>query len=71
MRTMILCAAFALCACSSGAGFGQSGGVATYDDIKAAQAACAAKGAAGRHRSTASGAIAATSSLCFAGARRG
>ncbi|WP_068875393.1 MULTISPECIES: hypothetical protein [unclassified Phenylobacterium] len=31
-------------ACASGAGFGKSGGIATYDDLKAAQEACAAKG---------------------------
>ena len=40
----ILFAALALGACSGGAGFGHSGGVATYDDIKAAEQACAAKG---------------------------
>jgi len=33
-----------LSACASGAGFGKSGGIATYDDLKAAQEACAAKG---------------------------
>ena len=44
MRAVILCAALALGACSGGAGFGKSGGVATYDDIKAAQQACAEKG---------------------------
>ena len=31
-------------ACAGGAGFGKSGGIATYDDLKAAQEACAAKG---------------------------
>jgi hypothetical protein len=36
--------ALALAACASGAGFGQSGGIATYDDLKAAQTACAEKG---------------------------
>ena len=36
--------ALALAACASGAGFGRSGGVATYDDLKAAQKACAEKG---------------------------
>ncbi len=44
MRTLAILAAFALTACASGAGFGKSGGVATYDDLKAAQEACAAKG---------------------------
>ena len=44
MRAFLLIAAFALAACSSGAGFGRSGGVATYDDIKAAQKVCAEKG---------------------------
>jgi hypothetical protein len=39
-----LIAALALAACASGAGFGSNGGVATYDDLKAAQQACAAKG---------------------------
>lgn len=33
-----------LSACSSSAGFGVNGGTATYDDIKAATEACAAKG---------------------------
>ncbi|OHB28037.1 MAG: hypothetical protein A2790_11470 [Phenylobacterium sp. RIFCSPHIGHO2_01_FULL_69_31] len=33
-----------LSACAGGAGFGKSGGIATYDDLKAAQEACAAKG---------------------------
>jgi hypothetical protein len=35
-----------LCACSSmaGVGAGHSGGIATYDDLKAATAACTAKG---------------------------
>ena len=44
MRTLAILAAFALTACASGAGFGKSGGVATYDDLKAAQEACAVKG---------------------------
>lgn len=44
MRTLAILAAFALTACASGAGFGRSGGIATYDDLKAAQQACAAKG---------------------------
>ena len=39
-----LVAALALSACASGVGFGTSGGTATYDDIKAANVACAAKG---------------------------
>jgi len=33
-----------LAGCAGGAGFGKSGGIATYDDLKAAQQACAAKG---------------------------
>jgi len=41
---VVILAAMALSACASGAGFGRSGGIATYDDLKAAQAACAAKG---------------------------
>jgi hypothetical protein len=41
----IAAAAGALCACSSmGVGAGHSGGIATYDDLKAATADCAAKG---------------------------
>jgi hypothetical protein len=44
MRTLAILVTFALTACASGAGFGKSGGVATYDDLKAAQEACAAKG---------------------------
>ncbi|MBX3482222.1 hypothetical protein [Phenylobacterium sp.] len=49
MRSFIAAAALALiafdlAACSTGAGFGTSGGIATYDDIKAAQKACAEKG---------------------------
>ena len=36
--------ALALAACTTGVGFGRSGGLATYDDLKAAQSACAAKG---------------------------
>ena len=39
-------AALALSACASGAGFGNAGGIATYDDLKKAQQACAAKGGA-------------------------
>ena len=42
--TLIVAAAAALSGCASGAGFGRSGGIATYDDLKAAQQACAAKG---------------------------
>jgi len=37
-------AALALSACGGGAGFGKSGGLATYDEIKAAQETCAARG---------------------------
>ena len=43
IATMAL-ALLALAACSSGAGFGRNAGLATYDDIKAAQQACAGKG---------------------------
>ena len=41
---LVILAALSLSACASGAGFGKSGGIATYDDLKAAQQACAAKG---------------------------
>lgn len=41
---LVILAALSLSACASGAGFGRSGGVATYDDLKAAQKACADKG---------------------------
>ena len=44
MRSLAILAALMLTACASGAGFGQAGGVATYDDLKKAQQACAAKG---------------------------
>ena len=44
MKTLALLAALGLAACTTGAGFGQSGGLATYDDLKAAQKACADKG---------------------------
>ena len=44
MRALVILAALMLTACATGAGFGQSGGVATYDDLKAAQKACADKG---------------------------
>ena len=40
----LLVATLALSACASGVGFGTSGGTASYDDIKAAHQACAAKG---------------------------
>ncbi|MBL8773665.1 MAG: hypothetical protein JNK30_19930 [Phenylobacterium sp.] len=46
MRAFALIAALALTACSGGAGFGKAGGLATYDEIKAAQRACADKGGA-------------------------
>jgi len=36
--------ALLLSACASGVGSGASAGVATYDDLKAAAATCAAKG---------------------------
>jgi hypothetical protein len=41
---LVIRAALSLSACASGAGFGKSGGIATYDDLKAAQKACADKG---------------------------
>jgi len=41
---LVILAALSLSACASGAGFGKSGGIATYDDLKAAQKACADKG---------------------------
>ena len=44
MRGLLLIAALALASCGSGAGFGKNAGIATYDDIKAAQKACAEKG---------------------------
>lgn len=45
MKTaLVILAAISLSACASGAGFGRSGGIATYDDLKAAQKACADKG---------------------------
>jgi hypothetical protein len=45
MRTaLILAIGLALSACASGVGNGRNGGIATYDDLKEAQAKCAAKG---------------------------
>ncbi|ODT87980.1 hypothetical protein [Phenylobacterium sp. SCN 70-31] len=44
MRALTLACVLALAACSSGAGYGRSGGLATYDDLRAAQEACSAKG---------------------------
>jgi hypothetical protein len=44
MKTLVLLGALALTACASGAGFGNSGGLATYDDLRTAQKACADKG---------------------------
>ena len=41
---MAIVTTLALAACASSAGYGRSAGVATYDDLKAAQQACAAKG---------------------------
>jgi len=41
---VVIAAALTLSACASSAGFGRSGGIATYDDLKAAQEACTAKG---------------------------
>ncbi|WP_337185408.1 hypothetical protein [Phenylobacterium sp.] len=46
MRTLAIACALMLTACSSGAGYGRSGGLATYDDLRAAQAACEARGGA-------------------------
>lgn len=43
---VVILAALCLSGCAGGAGFGQNGGIATYDDLKAAQEACAAKGGA-------------------------
>ena len=44
MRALVIVAALGLTACASGAGFGSAAGIATYDDLKAAQKACADKG---------------------------
>ena len=44
MRALAILAALLLAACTTGAGFGQAGGIATYDDLKTAQEACAEKG---------------------------
>ncbi|WP_293682903.1 hypothetical protein [uncultured Phenylobacterium sp.] len=41
---IIVAAALMLSACMSGVGSGNSAGLATYDDLKAAQQACATKG---------------------------
>ena len=41
---LAIAASLALGACASSAGYGRSAGVATYDDLKAAQQACAEKG---------------------------
>ena len=47
MRIAILISlTLALSACAGGVGNGRSGGVATYDDLKAAQQKCAASGGA-------------------------
>ena len=43
IRAAMILVALGLSACS-GVGAGRSGGIATYDDLKAATAACAAKG---------------------------
>lgn len=43
-NALVIVAALSLSACASSAGFGRSGGIATYDDLKAAQKACAEKG---------------------------
>ena len=45
MRTAaLILITLALAGCAGGVGFGRSGGIATYDDLKVAQKACAAKG---------------------------
>jgi len=44
MKALTLLAALMLTACATSAGFGQSGGVATYDDLRSAQKACEARG---------------------------
>jgi hypothetical protein len=44
VKRLLILAALALTACQTGAGFGKSGGLATYDDLKSAQKACADKG---------------------------
>ena len=45
MRAVVLMGlTLALSACAGGVGNGRSGGVATYDDLKAAQQKCAASG---------------------------
>ena len=45
IRTAILISlALMLSACAGGVGNGRSGGVATYDDLKAAQQKCTASG---------------------------
>ena len=41
---LVILATLSLAGCAGGAGFGKSGGIATYDDLKAAQKACADKG---------------------------
>ena len=44
MKGLVILAALALTACTTGAGFGKSGGLATYDDLKSAQKSCADRG---------------------------
>jgi hypothetical protein len=41
---LIVAIALTVAACASGVGNGRNGGLATYDDLKDAQAKCAAKG---------------------------
>ncbi|MDZ4372977.1 MAG: hypothetical protein U1C74_16355 [Phenylobacterium sp.] len=44
MKVISLGCALMLAACSSGAGHGRSGGLATYDDLRAAQERCVDRG---------------------------
>ena len=43
-RATLITLTLALAACAGGVGMGRSAGVATYDDLKAAQQKCAASG---------------------------
>jgi len=44
MKALVLLSVLLLSACAGGVGNGQNGGLATYDDLKAAQQKCVAKG---------------------------